>query len=273
MSRGLAAAQLDLLRAIVDPPSTGQGKSEDLAYLGIRPGGTLDVAGALQVHAHAYRARLVEQMGETFATVWRVLGDDDFFAAATSYAAAHRSSSTNLSDYGAAFPGFLASSPWSRRAPFLADLARFEWTFLQAFHAPRPDGTGLAGLEALAGAGDLQGVQLVLAPAARLFASPWAVEELFRRRDEEEAPRASLSRTQRLLLHRPADDVLVQEFDAAPFAALEAIAEGCDLADALDAAVAADAAFGPEDASQLFAWLASSGCVEGWRRGEPAPRP
>jgi hypothetical protein len=49
-----------------------------------------------------------------------------------------------LTDYGAAFPAFLAGQPWTGELPYLADVARLDWLWLESFLAggtetlPRP---------------------------------------------------------------------------------------------------------------------------------------
>lgn len=225
---------------------------------GVVPGGTLDAAGALAVYRSGYLARLTEQLGETYATVWRALGDDDFFALARAYIAGHPSSSYNLSDYGRGFADFLAMHPATADAPFLPELARFELCFHDLFHAPAH-----APLDArtLAALGDLSGVKLRFGSAVRLVACERAVYDLFRHRHDAEAPDLEIERAQFVLLYKQDSEVLAREVDAATFVALEALAAGLAIDEALERGAARDESFGPAEVARLFEMLARCGLV------------
>jgi hypothetical protein len=80
----------------------------------IVPGGTLDAAGALEVYRRGYRARLTEQLGETYPSVWRVVADDDFFELCRAYIAAHPSASYTCRITGASFRPSSRQPPSSR---------------------------------------------------------------------------------------------------------------------------------------------------------------
>jgi hypothetical protein len=231
----------------------------------IVPGGTLDAAGALAVYRRGYHARLTEQLGETYATVWRVLGDDDFFAICREYIAGHPSSSYNLSDYGREFPAFLAAAPGL--PAFLEELARFELAVHDVFHVHAHAPLGAA---RIAAAGDLSGVRLRFGRGVRLFAGDHAVYDLYRHRNDEEPPDLDIDRAQRVLLYRNGGDVLAREVDAAWFAALASLAEGRTVDQAIASAVASaverDADFSAEDVSRLFEMIALCGLVESVER-------
>jgi hypothetical protein len=127
MRSGLEALQRRFVAAIVE--------GDDAFSREVTGGGKLTPAGAVGVYRRGYPARLTEALGETFERVWRVLGDDDFFAVCAAYVPTRRSSSYNLSDYGRDFPEFLEKRRELEHAPFLGDLARLEWAFKELFHA------------------------------------------------------------------------------------------------------------------------------------------
>jgi hypothetical protein len=238
----------------------------------IAPGGTLDAAGALAVYRSGYFARLTEQLGETYETVWRVLGDAAFFAACEQYIAAHPSTSYNLSDYGRDFPAHLDAMP-ERPAPFvsqlLAELARFELTFHDLFHAPGHAAAGGQTIaESLANLGDLTGVRLRFGSAVRLVACRWAVFDLFRHRKETEAPEIDVERPQWLVLFKQDGDVHTHELDRATFVALSALVDGMTVDEALDRAAveAGGDGLAPADVARLFERIVVSGIVTGWDR-------
>jgi hypothetical protein len=257
MSGALADVQRSLAVVLAN-----QADAPGDAVLGaIVPGGTLDAAGALDVYRRGYLARLTEQLGETYPSVWRVVGDDDFFELCRTYVAMHSSTSYNLSDYGREFPDFLAAAP--ELPDFLAELARFELTVHDLFHAHAHAPVDLAAFAAL---GDLAGVRLRFGSAVRLLCCEHAVYDVYRHRNDEEPPDLDLERPQRVLLYREGSDVLVREVDAGAFAALEVLAGGGSVEEAIDSAVACDPGFGPAEVAVLFEVVARCGLVEAIER-------
>jgi hypothetical protein len=227
----------------------------------IVPGGTLDAAGAFEVYRRGYHARLTEQLGETYASVWRVLGDDDFFAVCRQYIAGHPSSSYNLSDYGRELPAFLGA--FSGLPSFLEELARVELAVHDVFHvrAHAP-----LGAERLAALGDLSGVRLRFGQGVRLFAGERAIYDVYRHRNDEQPPDLDLDRPQHVLLFRDGGDVLARELDAASFAALQILADGRPVEEAIERAVDCNPAFSAADVSRLFEIVALCGLVEAVER-------
>lgn len=251
---GLAELQRRLAGVLTRP---GVGVEPGLLE-NVVPGGRLDAAGALGVYRRGYLARLTEQLGEAFASVWRVLGDEDFFATCEGYLADHPSTSYNLSDYGRDFPAFLAASKHADGAPFLAELARFELAFHDLFHAELHQAVDAAELASLS---DLDGVRFRLGSAMRLLACESAVYDLFRHRRDEQPPGIRLDRPQWMLLHRRGGDVIAHELEIAAFRALEAMEGGASVEEALACAVESDPAFGAAEAARLFELLAREGLV------------
>lgn len=79
---------------------------------------------------------MTEALGETFQATWWVLGDELFFECCRHYIQRHHSHYYNLSDYGETFPTFLKRRQKLRSIPYLEELASFEWSFKNIFHAP-----------------------------------------------------------------------------------------------------------------------------------------
>ena len=239
----------------------------------IVPGGTLDAAGALAVYRIGYVARLTEQLGETYRTVWRAVGDESFYALSREYIAAHASASYNLSDYGRSFPEFLAGSREAVAAPFLPDLARLELAFHEVFHAAAHAPITAGELATIGGHGDgLAGVKLEIGGAVRLLACEHAVLELFRHRDDDAEPDVGdTGRRQWLLLYRRRSDVFVEEISCGTYAALDALAHGETVDAALERACASEPSFSAADASKLFETIATHGLACGWSREPHSP--
>ena len=113
----------------------------------VTPGGGIDVARRLQIYHHAYRARLVETLADTFGHTARYLGEDWFEADAGAYVETHASTRPSLRDYGGDFPAWLQD-----RHPQdgdIGELAAIDWALRRAFDGPDAPVLGLADLAAL----------------------------------------------------------------------------------------------------------------------------
>jgi len=116
---GLAPSGLALLQARVqayvlhgDPSALSDvdaahewGVSADPAAL---PGAGLSAERRLAIYHHAYRARLLETLRDSFGHTWRYLGDEWFDLLASHFIEQHPSQQRNLRWYGAAWPQWLA---------------------------------------------------------------------------------------------------------------------------------------------------------------------
>ncbi len=221
----------------------------------VEGGGRLSAAEAVAVYRRGYPARLTEALGETFEACWRVMGDEDFLAACREFVARTPSRSHNLSDYGETFPDFLAARADAEAAPFLGDLARFEWAFKELFHAaPRP---GLSAA-ALAKAARPDSVLRLAGPLV-LLSFGHRVYGLWKRDRADATPvtRADWEGPERLALYKEGGNpVFVRELSAPEHAALAALAAGRTAADAL-----AGSGLDEAGAAALFAFLAEGGLV------------
>lgn len=113
----------------------------------IRPGG-IGIERRLAIYHHAYRARLVDTLRDSYGHTLRYLGDDAFDAAALVHVEAHPSDHPNLRWYGRDFPQTLAAR--FDEDPEVAELALLDWTLRHAFDGPDAPVLTLADLAAVA---------------------------------------------------------------------------------------------------------------------------
>lgn len=97
-------------------------------------------APAFRSHAFAvYRntsARgAVEALRASFPTVDVLLGADMFNEVALDFRRDTPPADPVLSEYGVGFPAYLARQPWSSELPYLADVAKLDWLWLESFLA------------------------------------------------------------------------------------------------------------------------------------------
>jgi hypothetical protein len=157
--------------------------------------------------------------------------------------------------YGSDFPDFLASFPPLRNAPFLADVARIERAFLDAFHAADAPALTAAELQAIP-AESVAELSFSLHPATALIASRFPVFDLFSWRHRRPETGADLAKAQCVAVTRPQFEVEVTLLSAGQHAFLASLGEGATFADAAGLALAADPRF---DLPGTFALALSAG--------------
>jgi hypothetical protein len=93
------------------------------------------LAVRLGVYTHAYAARLIEALAETFPAVQAALGERQFARQVGDFVRARPSRFRSVRDYGEQLSAWLTSRLGGPRAQGIADLARFEWAMAGAFDA------------------------------------------------------------------------------------------------------------------------------------------
>jgi len=139
-----------------------------------------DPAKRFAVYRNNVVSSLIDALADTFPVTRELVGDEFFRAMARVFVAAIPPRSPVLAEYGQEFPAFVESFPPARGVPYLADVARLEWLYLTAYHAPDAEPLSEAGFQAaLASADDLPGARIRLHPSAGLLRSPYAVFSLW----------------------------------------------------------------------------------------------
>jgi hypothetical protein len=250
----LLDVQRAILRALVAGDST--------SIVPVLAGGN-DAARRLAVHHRHYHASLVRVLTDRFpATVWLV-GSPFLTDAARAFVDVHPPAGPCLAEYGADFPGFLATRPAATDTPYLADFASLEWHVGQAAvevaHQP-------VTLDALANLTPdaLADTCLTLQPGVRHLPVSWNVDDLMTMYlTESEAEQFSLARCDGGIEVRGArGDVHVTRLASGDFAFRCALVEGCSLADAAERAAGVDEGFEP---GRALVSLASAGLIATFR--------
>lgn len=114
--------------------------SRDAALDDVQASDAFGAARRLGIYHHAYRARLLETLRDTFAHTLSYLGDAWFDHLAQAYIAQHPSRHANLRWYGETWPDWLdgdrLASAGAGPHPEVAELARLDWALRRAFDAP-----------------------------------------------------------------------------------------------------------------------------------------
>ncbi len=185
-----------------------------------------------------YRNNVVVSLGEalaaTYPAVQRLLGEAYFRALAAEYVRAHPPESPVLLFYGAAFAGFVDAFPPLAGYPYLADVARIEWAWLQAYHAADADPLAPETVAAVAPE-QLAGKRFVPHPAACVLSSVHPALTIFGDNREEAGAAGHGGRIdtgEDTLVTRPRWDVHVRALPPGGAAFLKALLNGACLGDA-----------------------------------------
>lgn len=208
------------------------------------PDGIIGPTGAaapkrFNVYRNNVIVSLSEALAVTYPAVARLLGEEYFRALAPVFVRAHPPTSPVLMFYGEVFAEFLASFEPLADYPYLSDVARIEWAWLQAYHAA--DADPLAP-EALAGIAPeaLSDTRFVPHPAAAVLRSAHPSLTIFKINrdancDDDAGNTNSLAGNagpEDTLVTRPELDVEVRRLPAGGAAFLDALVAGASLGEA-----------------------------------------
>ncbi|MEO8753189.1 MAG: DNA-binding domain-containing protein [Casimicrobiaceae bacterium] len=202
----------------------------------------------LGVYRHTIFANYRSALGATYRVVRELTGVPFFEAAVDAFVHAHPSTGGDLNVYGDAFPAFLEAYPHAARLPYLPDVARLEWALDETHRAADAGGSAQATLAALAAipAQDVARQRFALHPSCRLLHCAFPVLRIWQAHQDGSVHggKTELGGGDDFLLVRREDGRgVIERVEPGDFAWLAALADGADLAEALVAALAADATF------------------------------
>ncbi len=198
----------------------------------------------LAIHRHHIASSLGKVLASTFPTVQTLVGADFFRRLAQAYVARDVPVQPVLAEYGAGFPGFVATWPAAEGLPYLADMARLDWALNTAFHSPRGPALTAADLAVLPPE-RLATSSLVLAPGTVVIRSRypidliWAASQPGVPNEKVDLGRGAAC----LLVMRRTDDAGFMALSEGEAVFIEGVGEGLTLETAAGAAFAADGVF------------------------------
>jgi len=195
------------------------------------------------VYRNNVAVALIGALEARYPVVQRLVGDDFFRAMAGAFVAAEKPRSPALMLYGDGFPAFVAGFPPAGAIPFLADVARLENAWVEAYHAAEADALGLDALAAIA-PDALDALRFRPHPAARLLRFSHPAASIWAASQGDGEPRApEVWSAEAALVARPDADVFVRVLPPGGFAFAAALFSGVSLGEA--AALAAADGFDP----------------------------
>jgi hypothetical protein len=188
------------------------------------------------VYRNNVAVSLIASLAARYPVTRRLVGEDFFRAMARAYTAAEKPKSPVLIHYGGSFPAFIADFEPARNLPYLADVARLENAWVEAYHAAEAAPLTLVDLAGL-DAESLAAARFDFHPATRILASDHPVASIWAAHQGpgEVAPIESW-RPEQALITRPAAEVLLRALPPGGYAFVDALLKGASVADAHEAA-------------------------------------
>ncbi len=109
----------------------------------------LPVEARLGIYRHAYGARLIEALAETYPILHWLLGDESFESLGMLFVGSHPSEHRSIRWYGRELADFTGATAPFADQPILAEIARFEWTLSEVFDAADAGVVDRAALQAV----------------------------------------------------------------------------------------------------------------------------
>ncbi|MCG2626520.1 DNA-binding domain-containing protein [Bradyrhizobium sp. WYCCWR 13023] len=189
------------------------------------------------VYRNNVTVSLIDALASIYPAVQRLTGEDFFRAMARFHIREIPPTSPLLFDYGRNFPAFIEGYEHAQSLPWLADVARIERAWLDAYHAA--DSTTLSPSALATVAPDrLASLVFTVHPATRVVRSSYAAVTIFAaNRGTAAASTIDASVPEDALITRPDADVVVQLLPPGGAAFLACLMSGCMLAEAAAAAL------------------------------------
>jgi hypothetical protein len=203
---------------------------------GTRGRGVIPDSRRFAIYRNNVAVALIAALESRYPVTRRLVGDDFFRAMAGAFVARNKPRSAVIILYGADFPDFIAEFEPARGIVYLADVARLESAWVEAYHSSDEEALTLA---ALAGVDPVRlgDVRLTFHPAARLLrsdhpaASIWAAHQ-----GEGNVSAVEHWRAEDALITRPGSEVLVRIVPAGGYVFAQALRSGATLGEAHSAA-------------------------------------
>lgn len=257
--RGHAAYAAEFSSALADP-------ARGTPSLVAGPNGKAAVR-RYNVYRNNVTVSLVDALAAIYPAVRRITGETFFRAMARFHVRETPPSSPLLFEYGRAFPAFIERYEHAQAMPWLADTARVERAWLDAYHAADAEPLSPG---ALAGVPPERLADLAFTPhpATRIVRSRYAAATIFAaNRTMDPVGRIEAAEAEDALVTRPDADVVVRRLPLGGAAFLTRLAEGEPLGAAVAAVQALHAGF---DLPLNLAGMIEAGAFTAIRIGEPS---
>jgi hypothetical protein len=220
-------------------------------------------------------AGLIDALKAAFPAVRRIVGDEFFTAMARVHVALDPPGSPVMLEYGTAFPRFIEGFAPAQSVPYLADVARLERAWAEAYHAAESAPLAAVALAALGAieAQRLAHVGFTLHPSLRVVRSPFPIVDLWQMNIDGGNPVVIdvFGGGQQALVIRPRAEVEVRRVSSGAATFVQCLAAGGPIAVATSLAQDDDPGF---DLARALGELFATEAIVGWSlRDDPDALP
>jgi hypothetical protein len=195
------------------------------------------------VYRNNVTVSLIDALAAVYPAVQRITGVEFFRAMARFHIRATPPTSPLLFEYGREFPAFIERYEYARSMPWLADTARIERAWLDAYHAADAAPLSPAALAALP-TERLADVVLTAHPAARIVCSRFSALTIFTaNRSNEPVGEINAASAEDALITRPDLDVVVRHLPPGGAKFLRQLMSGRSLGEAAASALKVSPSF------------------------------
>jgi hypothetical protein len=221
-------------------------RGEDLGMLSayVKDNG-ISAAQLLSVYRNNTQLGLTEALREGYPVVNKLIGNDCFNQFARDFIRQHSPTAGCLLAFGKQLPEFIAGYPTLATLPYLADVARLEWYWHEAFHEADAKALSIQDLTKIDSA-QYPDLSLQLQLSARLLASAYPVLDIWLSNQDGYAGNGLIELNQggnRILINRPDLDVLMYRLAESEYQFLLALQQALPLAEAATNALNVDNTF------------------------------
>ncbi|WDS35811.1 DNA-binding domain-containing protein [Pseudoxanthomonas sp.] len=205
-------------------------------------------------------AGLVHALRDGFPAVARIVGEAFFAAMTQQYALQHPPRTPVMLAYGAELADFVAGFAPAASVPYLADVARLEWAWIEAYHAAESTPLQPEDLQRLEPRNAAQ-LHLRLHPSARVLRSPYPAVTIWQMNTDALAlaPVAFDAGGEDVLVVRPHAHVQAHPLPAGAAVFIQSLIDGLDLGQATACALDDDGGF--DLASSLSGLVSAGACI------------
>lgn len=217
------------------------------------------------VYRNNVTVSLIEALAAIYPAVLRITGPDFFRAMARFHVRSTPPASPLLFDYGQDFPDFIAQYEHAQTVPWLADVARIERAWLDAYHARDAAPLSPARLSAIV-PDQLADIVFTPHPAMRIVRSAFSAVTIFAaNRNAAPVKRIDASTPEDALITRPEFDVTVRRLPPGGAVFAASLASGRPLGEAAASALEATPEF---DIASNIAGLIEAGAFTSLAPGD-----
>jgi putative DNA-binding protein len=218
------------------------------------------------VYRNNVTVSLIDALAAIYPAVQRITGVDFFRAMARFHVRATPPTSPLLFEYGRDLPAFIEQYEHAHAMPWLADIARIERAWLDAYHAADAEPLSPATLAAIPPQW-LGELIFVPHPATRIVCSQFSAVTIFAaNRDSKPVARINAASPEDALVTRPNGDVVVRHLPPGGAIFLTELMSGCSLGEAATTALRASPSF---DLAANIAGMIEAGAFTAPSPGDP----